>query len=486
MLPLYHQKILEDLQSINSKAESLGNTAELLRSTLIVPNHLNFAEPDILLVLGVKGAGKSHLFRFLNSEEGQRLTYQKFRTRVPEAIWIKGFDQTGGENPKFLFPNTPAFQKFAEEYDTEASTLDHFWRGLLFGSLHKQTDLLNSLDLPSELLIAFSDLTAVSNWYPQAIKHYEKIESALNYIDEILLEKKKYLFVSYDDLDIITLDWQETRVLIQSLLRFWLIQWRRWRRIRPKIFLRTDLFDHQLLHFPDASKLLLGNKLTLNWGYRQLYSLVFKIWANKSDDSRHFLEEAGLEFTNDSDLHWNFNSWELPTEEQLKSVVHKIIGHFMGSGTNKGDTFKWIPNHLQDAKGEIVPRSMLNLFSFAAKSELENQRTKEPFLLSPLTLGEVIKEVSIQRVQELSEEFHWINDLTTIFADHWLPMSEAQLNDLLTHWKESKPFPSNLDTIETLEKIGVLRKTKDNRFHVPDIYLHGFNMKRKGGIKQPK
>lgn len=34
--------------------------------------------------------------------------------------------------------------------------------------------------------------------------------------------------------------------------------------------------------------------------------------------------------------------------------------------------------------------------------------------------------------------------------------------------------------------LGIVMETPDNRVNVPEIYLHGFGLKRKGGIRRPK
>ena len=46
-----------------------------------------------------------------------------------------------------------------------------------------------------------------------------------------------------------------------------------------------------------------------------------------------------------------------------------------------------------------------------------------------------------------------------------------------------------LDTsiqMEVLMTLGIVMKTADERVNIPEIYLHGFGLKRKGGIKRPK
>lgn len=66
-------------------------------------------------------------------------------------------------------------------------------------------------------------------------------------------------------------------------------------------------------------------------------------------------------------------------------------------------------------------------------------------------------------------------------------------NDLALHpenWSESErdklPGKSNIEILEVLVTLGIVMKTADNRINFPEIYLHGFGLKRKGGIKRPK
>ena len=165
----------------------------------------------------------------------------------------------------------------------------------------------------------------------------------------------------------------------------------------------------------------------------------------------------------------------------------------MGSGATKGRTFDWIPNHLQDTNGEIVPRSILNLWALAAKDELDNNRAKDGFLLSPLSIRQVIEEVSDRRVIELSEEYPWLKIIVPQLAGEEVPMFPEKFRGLLQKidWQSQPPTERPIsqkpsDIIDQLLKIGVLRLIPDGRIHVPDIYLYGFKMKRRGGIRRPR
>ena len=99
------EKILEGLAGIGflgSRAEALSADA-LLQSTLPIQNHLHFLEPDILLILGGRGAGKSHLFRLINSPEGQEILSEG-KQRLANAIGTKGFyiGQSDSDSPVYF------------------------------------------------------------------------------------------------------------------------------------------------------------------------------------------------------------------------------------------------------------------------------------------------------------------------------------------------------------------------------------------------
>ena len=52
--------------------------------------------------------------------------------------------------------------------------------------------------------------------------------------------------------------------------------------------------------------------------------------------------------------------------------------------------------------------------------------------------------------------------------------------------KSSLPGASPEELLEALEDLGIFQETEDGRVNVPEIYLHGFGLKRRGGIKRPR
>src|SRR5690606_31110998 len=95
-------------------------------------------------------------------------------------------------------------------------------------------------------------------------QHFEEISDFLDDLDNLLIDEDEWIFVLYDELDKILPTYRELANPIRTLLAYWLENFRRWQRIRPKIFLRNDLLREDFLGFADASKLK-PHTLRLEW-----------------------------------------------------------------------------------------------------------------------------------------------------------------------------------------------------------------------------
>lgn len=57
-------------------------------------------------------------------------------------------------------------------------------------------------------------------------------------------------------------------------------------------------------------------------------------------------------------------------------------------------------------------------------------------------------------------------------------------------WPEAErdelPGTTALEIFDVLKTLGIIQETWDGRINVPEIYLHGFGLKRRGGIRRPR
>ena len=105
----------------------------------------------------------------------------------------------------------------------------------------------------------------------------------------------------------------------------------------------------------------------------------------------------------------------------------------MGSTPKKGKSYSWPPNHLQDANGALSPRPFLKCFSVAAQDMCnhpdELDRLQDARLLRPDQIQGALLKVSEERVQELKEEYPWLEELQSAFAGLTMLMDQQEFID---------------------------------------------------------
>ncbi|MBD2691650.1 hypothetical protein [Anabaena catenula] len=494
------QKLLELMSSIapgRGTAEHESNDDTIfLKNFLPVPNYSKALEKDTLLILGGRGVGKTELFRLLAIPSGRRTLVENLKIRalpdLEQTIWIAAFGRTQQQEKTFPAPET------VEAQMQNASNLDWraFWIGLMLGIMLRQDQgVLTSswgdvIPLETRQLL-INNLPLLSAWFPLVRQDIEKMNYALDLLDEKLIEADEWLFVTYDELDRLVSSYNELASPIRELLAFWLDKWRRWERIRPKIFLRTDLFREDFLSFPDASKLKVY-QINLEWKPLWLYQLLFKRLANSGQEMADYLRIVpNLLKESNTDLRIIIS----PEESLFQLMIEKIIGKFMGANARKGYTYSWIPNHLQDTGGRISPRSFLKLFSLAAKRRLETfgeQNLDEDKLIEPSDLQGALVDTSQDRISELAEEYPWLEPLKDSLKDLKVPVEEEIFLDKLetTTWIQQPgkqpPTSKPEEVMRYLLQLGIIESRSDKRVNMPEIYMYGFGVKRSGGVKRPK
>jgi hypothetical protein len=437
---------------------------------LPLSQYRNAVEPNIIFIIGDRGTGKTELFRALNQKKGREILKRTLNIRsyaFSSSLWVSSFGQTNS-HVKDLTLTLPQWRGF--------------WVGLLVGILlTKEEDKLQCLhdNIPQNIKqILIEDPTNVSRWLSLVMDDLKIIENALDKLNDKLEEGDTWLFMTYDNLDKISSQHDDITLAIRGLLAFWLDRERS--RIRPKIFLKTDM-----LTITNIS-IFRGCSIYLKWTTHQLYRLLIKRMANSSKDFFRYLTGIdGLIEDNDLDL------GRIPTNDErfFELFVEMMVGSYMGSSPKKGYTYNWIPNRLQDGNGRITPQIFLRYFALAASRRIDN-RIEECLpgsrLLSPLDLKESVIDISGELIQGLPFLLPLKNKMNEKGIQFLIDKDDF-LNILKeTDWSGS-PFPDlNVgDIFEYLLSIGIVN-TIGSYVNMPDIYIHGFCTKRRGGIKRPE
>jgi hypothetical protein len=491
------QKILYGLAGIDVRADSMPTPEEFFGATLLAPAQLNALDPEIMLIIGGRGVGKSHIFRILELASDSKLCNPgKWRKRLVGAHWLPAFSTSAIPllKHRFQFPAKDVLQRFA--VGKSRRELVMFWWGSLTGAMLSHGDPAFHSPflrfLPANVCnMVSSHVDEPSIWHGVMMKHTEALERAWGALDGELVQQRRFLFASYDDLDVMAEEWAEKRALLQALFRLWVGEFRNFARIRPKIMLPRILYSADVLQSSDALKWDTC-KVDIRWTSEDVYHLVVKRWANQNEASRRFIAvTGGISFVDDPIWGHTFAGDNRPERDTIKRIVHAIIGDFMGRGDLSGRPFEWIPDHLRDAKDEVVPQSMLNLFAIAARDELAHARAASGVLLSPQSIREAMSVVSERRIQEWTETYPWIHSVQDRLRGENVPLNRKELTGLLAELPRDlksgihRVNPTTDELVDDLLDFGILRQTPNESIHVPDLYLQGLGMTRTGSRGDP-
>jgi hypothetical protein len=464
-----------------------GTDETALRQFLPLSEHARIFEPETFLIIGHRGAGKTQLFRALQTQAGIKAIQSVAKRFDPERLartkWVVGYTSSGTE-----FAAELLFQQFTK--GKQPIDLQFVWLGYLMRVLI-QKQLLKTSGIPDPLLQAVMESGVPIEKLFEAVR--ASLHAAITSLDQLdarLSQEGDFVFVTYDELDrVSSSDWEQLATIVRGLIQFWSSNARRWRRLRPKIFLRRDLYDRAAIVGPDVSKIS-AQRLELTWTPRDLYALLAKRFYNQAPKTvSAYLGNDLPDGENRAELGW------FPTASKLddyRPMVEHICGEFMGASAGKGRTFSWIPTHLQDGHGQVLPRSFVKLFEKAAQMEQANPKAELPRVLHHTALRGALDKVSLDRMEEFKEELPWIERVRIYLAEANLqvPIERQLLQRELgkIDWSQSTERPpqiSGYDLVQFLGELGIFYMRSDNRVDVRDIYLDGLGFKRKGGVKKP-
>lgn len=474
--------LLAELQSLGSDADA---HEALVRVFLPLPSHAEALKPSKLIVRGERGAGKTALFHLLREVNEKQIGLDRF---FPGAIdtasrWIEGFSERGKGHP-----STDVLDQFGTSADD--ARIRAFWFGHLVGLLAESVP--EDEQPPDSFMQAWrAHRTEPVRWVDAARDQLGPLTSWLDRFDDRRAKSDVWVFVTYDHLDKIGVVRPRVRTRFAStLLAMWLSLANRYDRLRAKVFLREDLFQASATGSTDASKLE-TRSVSLYWSSEDLYRLLVR-HMGAMDGLRDWLTTGrnAIHLTQRGKLGW-FPPDALPEEGRWSQQVFadKLSGKVMGEGVKKGYTHRWIPNHLQDAHGLIVPRPFLNIVAFAAQWALQRgPKAKYARLLHYTELQAALEKTSRYRARELAEEHPVVQRLEQLRDVVLLASRRAlvtRLSQASAHADDG--YGADGDAVfDELVRIGVLKIRPDGRIDVPDIYRFGYGIKRKGGVARPR
>ncbi|SDH21680.1 hypothetical protein SAMN05428968_2543 [Janthinobacterium sp. YR213] len=443
--------------------------------------HAGALDPNVTVVLGSRGAGKSFWAGVLGDDAARAFAADAYPRLGLQNIDVK-FGFTGVLADGSVSRATIDSQVPIGSEDQKGPML---WRCVLLKALKSIVDPMSPSDDISTMMAKY---TNPEMWENDCIQ-----------VDKILSSNDRTALIIFDALDSLAMDWERLRKLIDSLLEIaWLT--RGFNSIRVKLFLRPDQLRDIGLRFVELPKLLSGaTKLT--WSGVDLYGMLFTRLAGIEDP---ILKESLNEVFAEEGVSaaptglGRLRSWPLAYDKVIQArVFARLAGPYMGSSHKKGKTYDWPLKHLGDGHSEVTPRSFLTLMIEAARrshGQIEQVLTAE-------AIRHGLREASKFRVDQLNDEFPWIKRVLLPLARLQVPCADSQIVD---RWRETAtieavmlrvgnreflgPFDPRTQQekhealILALVRIGVLIIRGDGRYDMPDLFRVAARLLKKGAV----
>ncbi|KKM10517.1 hypothetical protein SY88_12550 [Clostridiales bacterium PH28_bin88] len=458
-------KILRSLEFSTGKAEE---QKDLVKFFIKTEDYFKTLDQRTVLIVGRKGTGKTALFKMLLEGHYLRdITYKDIEAFAIMAPPEMRKDKWYLEKESFR-----AIEKHLFEHDQNWSG---FWGAYILIRLCLQFEFMTGIE---ELDHLVEDLKARATQV-QLVETLKRFVTYPNF--SLILNDKlrdcddrleKMLYLLFDGLD--TGFGSEAKDLarridaIKGLFQFWYEVKASLNQIRFKIFLRKDIWDRIL--FQNKSHIW-GQDIRLTWDQVNFLKTICK-QALQSDELGDYLRKSWDDFPDNNDS--NIEEWDALDVERLINV---LVGERMKGG-NTTFTKNWIWNRLGDGKGDRSPRFLFQLLLVAKEEEektLKSERT--PYLRSlirPRMLVLALQRVSEEAIGALMEEYPELIDFTEkCLKGNQSPFFTSEI---------SREFQ---DVIEGAREAGLIYAYEEeegntSRYAVPDLYLKGLNMTRKG------
>ena len=428
-------------------------------------------------MIGGRGVGKTVWSTALASDELRSM----LGTVVPD---LRTADVITGHGER---PDLDAYPDPA----TLASLLDagesafHVWRAVIARGLARRT----SQRVPAA---TWAETAAWVRSDPEAFARLLQDADA-----RLRDERARVLFV-FDALDRATSDWPVMDAIVRDLLRV-ALGIKAFARLQTKVFLREDRFEGRTVtDFPDASKLL-ATRVGLTWAIHDLHGLLWQYLCNARGDHGAVLREVyasvvGQDPESEGSV-WRPSGTAKRDSEVQRALFSAIAGPWMGRNRRRGFTYSWSVGHHADARGRASPRSFLAAIRAAAEDSIERY-PDHPHALHYESIKRGVQEASEIRVRELAEDYPWVPLLMQPLRGMTVPCA---FGDVERNWREAfgerftadvgdRLPPDNPDGSwrglrESLERLGILERMRDDRINMPDLYRVGFGLGRRGGVR---
>ena len=319
----------------------------------------------------------------------------------------------------------------------------------------------------------------------------------LTALDDEIANSGYSTLIVFDALDRISHEWGLIREMTKGLL-LTVVGLQSFRSIRAKVFMRVDQFeDRELFRFPDSSKIR-NDRVDLKWYPYELYGLLlFELMRHQP--AALVLRELARRLNAHSALPTGGHLVTAPQEQEV--LVTAIGGEYMGKDQKRGRVYTWVPLHLGDAANNCSPRTFLTAWKTAAEHVPSPQRQ----VVDHLGINEGVRRASSTRLNELREDYPWIDLVLQPLRRQFVPIPK---DDLFQLWRREQVTERILERtsggdwlapigvfinensqnalLQTMTSIAVMEERANGKINIPDIFRVEAEILRKGGVAVPR
>lgn len=494
-------EILDDLDFGSVNSEFQDDLDELFVRT---DSFDQFMRPRTWLALGPKGTGKSAIFDLLVKYD------DKARLLAPqplEKVIVLG--ATGrGDDLDIDAKDLSALSRLSREFDHQ-----EFWnlyialqvalalKDLDFGDSELITEFLRNAGLANDRRIA-SILKKVWRKFigsqPPKGKLSNEFVGELEFgdgeptidpnqllreADEILEQNDREVWVIFDKIDELWPgDRPERNRSIESLMVEVVSIRRRFKRIQPKILLRSDIWAELSFTNKDHWN---DKRINLEWSSEQISDLLLKRALRSPLVFKHATQ--ALEISED------LSQWAI---EERETVFRRIFPPTAYSGGNEADIKNWITERVKDGQGTVLPRDAIVLSQQARDRQksiedglVTREESEEAWLISRPAVREGFVAASRFKVETFLTEFPEIKQHLSHFDGF---SSDKVSRTTMRSWFENYELPAD-EAIQRLFDIGLLTPigkkmagfgsvSTVEQFEIPKLYRTGLGLVRPGRL----
>jgi len=420
----------------------LAEQQEDIRQTFVqTEDYRKAIEPRTILIRGKKGSGKTLLFRYF---------FEKERSLNPLAITAP----TGIADIESMI-DSDGFRAIDASLKTYKQTWSLFWSFWILQRLQQPETRFQQ----SWIIDEFDKLCQRKNASIWAKDEFLRIGKLLEKTRTLLFDGLDAGFASAPE------DLRRRSEAILGLFQLWQDVDGRLKNIQWKIFLREDIYTR--VDFQNKSHLY-GRELILAWDRVDYYKVILK-QAACSDILRRYLQNLmGLAPKGQIDT---------LDESRVLQALHALVGERM-KGSRSTFTRNWLWKRLADGKGDHSPRYLSQIFHSAWEKERKVFREEtdkfSQVIIRPRMLIQSLSEVSHEAAKAIRDEYQIeLTPLLDFLEGKVSPVSA----DELQRFKDAIPIALEAGVLSKYDE-----KDESQRYAVPDIYLAGLRMSRRGEL----